>query len=146
MIGILMSVLAGASMSVQGVWNTRLSQKVGLFEANTIVQGTAFLLGLLAMFMFGKGNLRELTNISKLYWLGGVLGIVITVTVMLSIKDLSPTQAISIILISQLLVAAIIDAFGWFGSEQVPFTWNKYAGLILMIGGVILFKWQQGGA
>lgn len=146
MIGILMSVLAGASMSVQGVWNTRLSQKVGLFEANTIVQGTAFLLGLLAMFMFGKGNLRELTNTPKLYWLGGVLGIVITVTVMLSIKDLSPTQAISIILISQLLVAAIIDAFGWFGSERVPFTWNKYAGLILMIGGVILFKWQQGGA
>ena len=146
MIGILMSVLAGAAMSVQGVRNTSLSQKIGLFEANTIVQGTAFLLGVLAMFLFGKGNLRELTNTPKLYWLGGVLGIVITVTVMLSIKDLSPTQAISIILISQLLVAAVIDAFGWFGSEQVPFTWNKYVGLILMIAGVILFKWQQGGS
>ncbi len=144
MLGLLMSIIAGAAMSIQGVWNTRLSEKVGLFESNMFVQGTAFLLGLLIMFFFGKGNLKELGNTPKLYWLGGVLGIVITVTVMLSIKDLSPTYAISVILISQLLVAALIDAFGWFGSEQVPFLWNKYVGLLLMIGGVILFQWQKG--
>lgn len=131
-------------MSIQGVWNTRLSEKIGLFESNTLVQGTAFLLGLLVMFFFGKGNWRELSNTPKLYWLGGVLGIVITITVMLSIKNLSPTYAISVILISQLLVAALIDAFGWFGSEQVPFLWNKYVGLALMIGGVLLFQFKQG--
>ena len=144
MLGLLMSMIAGASMSIQGVWNTRLSEKIGLFESNVIVQGTAFVLGLLVMFFFGKGNFRELTNTPKLYWLGGALGIVITVTVMLSIKDLSPTYAISVILIAQLLVAALIDAFGLFGSEQVPFLWNKYVGLILMIGGVVLFQMKQG--
>ncbi len=144
MFGLLMSVIAGAAMSIQGVWNTRLSEKIGLFESNVMVQGTAFVLGLLVMFFFGKGNWRELSNTPKLYWLGGVLGIVITVTVMLSIKDLSPTYAISVILISQLLVAALIDAFGWFASEQVPFLWNKYVGLILMIGGVLLFQMKQG--
>lgn len=143
MLGLIMSIVAGAAMSIQGVWNTRLSEKIGLFESNVMVQGTAFLLGLLVMFFFGKGNWRELSNTPKLYWLGGVLGIVITVTVMLSIKNLSPTYAISVILISQLLVAALIDAFGLFGSEQVPFLWNKYVGLILMIGGVLLFQWNQ---
>ncbi len=144
MLGLLMSMIAGASMSIQGVWNTRLSEKIGLFESNAWVQGTAFVLGLLVMFFFGNGNFRELTNTPKLYWLGGALGIVITVTVMLSIKDLSPTYAISVILIAQLLVAALIDAFGLFGSEQVPFLWNKYVGLILMIGGVVLFQMKQG--
>lgn len=132
-------------MSVQGVLNTRLSSKIGLWESNVFVQGTAFLLGLLVLFFFGKGNFAELLKTPKTYWLGGALGLVITVTVMLSIKDLSPTHAISVILISQLLVAALIDAFGWFGSEQVPFTWNKYGGLALMIVGVILFQWQRGG-
>ena len=144
MLGLLMSIIAGAAMSIQGVWNTRLSEKIGLFESNVMVQGTAFVLGLLVMFFFGKGNWRELSNTPKLYWLGGVLGIVITVTVMLSIKDLSPTYAISVILISQLLVAALIDAFGLFGSEQVAFLWNKYVGLALMIGGVLLFQMKQG--
>ena len=44
------------------------------------------------------------------------------------------------ILIAQLLVAAIIDAFGWLGAERVAFHWNKFAGMALMIGGVVLFK------
>ena len=69
-----------------------------------------------------------------------MLGIVITVTVMLGIKSLGTTLAVSVILISQLLVAACIDAFGLMGSERLAFTWHKYAGLALMTGGMLLFK------
>lgn len=138
--GFLFSILAGAAMSVQGVLNTRLSDKIGLYESNAWVQGTAFVLSVIAVWLFGKGSFRELLQQPKIYLLGGALGILITVTVMLGIGQLSPTVAISTILISQLLVAALIDAFGWFGSEQVPFTWNKYAAMALMVGGVILFK------
>ena len=143
MLGIIMSIVAGAAMSFQGVFNTRLSEKIGLYESNTFVQGTAFLLALIAMWILGKGDFTQITQVNKVYWLGGVLGLIITITVMLSISNLSPTYAISIILISQLLVAAIIDAFGLFGSEKVSFDWNKYAGIALMIGSVILFKWQR---
>ena len=34
MLGFLMAALAGAAMSVQGVMNTRLSEKIGLLESN----------------------------------------------------------------------------------------------------------------
>jgi len=27
-------------------------------------------------------------------------------------------------------------------SEKIVFGWNKYIGLLLMIGGMILFKWK----
>ena len=90
----------------------------------------------------GKGSLREIANVNKLYLLGGVLGLVITVTVMLGIGKLSPTVAISVILISQLFVAALIDAFGLMDSEKIAFGWNKFVGMALMIGGVLLFKWK----
>lgn len=143
MLGILMSVIAGAAMSLQGVINTRLGEKIGLYESNTFVQGTAFLLAIITMFLLGKGNFADLLHVNKIYWLGGVLGLVITITVMLAIGHLSPTYAISIILISQLLVAAIIDAFALFGSEQIHFGWTKYTGIALMIVGVILFKWKS---
>ena len=138
--GFLFSILAGAAMSVQGVLNTRLSEKIGLYESNAWVQGTAFALSLLAVWLFGKGSFRELFQQPKVYLLGGALGVVITVTVMLGVGRLSPTVAISTILLAQLTVAALIDAFGWFGSEPVPFTWNKYLAMGLMAGGVILFK------
>lgn len=140
MLGVIFSAIAGAAMSFQGVINTRLGEKSGLLEANTFVQGTAFLLSLIAMLIFGNGSFKSVFEADKIYLTGGVLGLIITVTVMLSIRDLSPTVAISVILIVQLLVAACIDAFGFLGSEKVPFTWGKYAGLGAMLGGVLLFK------
>ena len=61
---------------------------------------------------------------------------------MLSIKGLSPTVGISTILLAQLTVAALIDAFGWLGAEKVPFTWHKYVGVGLMAAGVLLMKFK----
>ena len=140
LLGIVFSIAAGMAMSVQGVMNTRLGEGIGTMEANAFVQGTAFALALAVLMFWRQGSFSQLGQVSKLYWLGGVLGIVITVTVMLGIKSLGTTVAISIILMSQLLVAALIDAFGLMGSEKLAFTWHKYAGLALMTGGMLLFK------
>lgn len=141
--GILFSILAGAAMSVQGVIDSRLSDKIGLYESNLLVQGVAFALSAIVVLFFGNGNLGELRGVNKVYLLGGVIGILITITVMLAIKGLGPTVAVSVILISQLLVAAMIDAFGWFGTERASFDWQKYAGVALMVGGVLLFRWKR---
>lgn len=140
MLGFLFSVIAGAAMSVQGVMNTRLQEGIGLWEANAWVQGTAFGLSLIVMWIFGSGSLKALADVPRGYWLGGALGLVITVTVMLSIQGLNATVAISAILIAQLLVAALIDAFGWMGQERVAMGLRQYLGLALMLGGVVLFK------
>lgn len=142
MMGIISCIIAGAAMSVQGVMNTRLGEKIGLLESNAFVQGTAFVLAVIVAWIWGKGNIGAIGQTNKLYWLGGVLGMVITVTVMLGMGKTSPAVAVSVILVAQLLVAALIDAFGIMGTEKVPFLWNKYIGLALMIGGVLLFKWK----
>ena len=140
MLGVIFSIIAGAAMSFQGVMNTRLGDKVGLYEANAFVQFLGFLLSVVVMLILGNGDIKGIFNINKWYLLGGVLAIVITISVMLGIGNLSPTIAISIILISQLTVAAVIDAFGILGSEKIFLHWTKFIGLGLMIGGVVLFK------
>ncbi len=138
--GYIWSIIAGAAMSIQGVMNTRLGEKIGLYEANTFVQGTSFILSLLAMWFLGKGSFKPIIDVNKLYLFGGAIGLLITITVMLGMGKLSPAAAVSVILISQLLVAAIINAFGIMGTEKEAFGWNKYIGLALMIGGMLLFK------
>lgn len=140
--GIIFSIAAGMAMSIQGVMNTRLGEGIGNMEANAFVQGTAFLLSLLVLIFYRQGSFSELGQVNRLYWLGGLFGVIITVTVMLGIKNLGPTAAISVILISQLTAAAVIDAFGLMGIEKLAFTWSKYAGLALMTGGMLLFKWK----
>lgn len=143
MMGFILAIISGAAMSVQGVMNTRLGEKIGIYEANMYVQGTAFVLSLIVMFIFGNGDIREIAGVNKLYLFGGALGLIITLTVMRSVSSLNPTLAISIILIAQLITAAIIDALGLMESEKIVFDWTKYVGIALMIGGVILFKWQR---
>lgn len=143
MLGFLCALIAGAAMSIQGVMNTRLGEKVGVLETNALVQGVGFLLALVLVFFFGKGNIRLIGQSPWYTWLGGVIAPIITVTVMLSIKGLSPTVAISAILLAQLTVAALIDAFGWLGADKVPFTWHKYVGVGLMAAGVLLMKWKS---
>ena len=142
MLGFVYALVAGAAMSIQGVMNTRLGDKVGVLETNAFVQLVGFVLALGIAMIFGRGDIRQLPQAPWYSWLGGVIAPVITVTVMLAIAGLSPTVAISTILLSQLTVAALIDAFGLMGSEKLPFTWHKYVGIALMAAGVFLMKWK----
>ena len=140
MAGFLFSLLAGAAMSIQGVMNTRLGEKVGVLETNAFVQGVGFLLAVIIMWIFGKGDLMELPQAPWYAWLGGLLAPVITVTVMLGMGMLNPTLAVSTILIAQLGVAALIDSLALMGADRIPFTWQKLLGLALMCAGVVLMK------
>lgn len=140
MLGFICALIAGAAMSIQGVMNTRLGDKVGVLETNAYVQLTGFVLALIIAMIFGKGDIRRLPDAPWYAWLGGVLAPIITVTVMLSISGLSPTIAISTILLSQLTVAALIDAFGIMDAEKIAFTWQKLVGVVLMVCGVIMMK------
>lgn len=140
LLGVIFSIIAGVVMSVQGVMNTRLGEGIGNAEASAFVQATALAASLVLLAFRHNGSFSALGSVNKLYWLGGVLGLVITLTVMLGIKSLGTTFAISVILISQLAAAALIDALGLMGSEKAAFEWNKYLGLALMCGGVIVFK------
>ena len=143
MLGVIMCILSGAAMSLQGVFNTRLSEETGLLESNFIVQTIAFLLAAVSLF-WAKGSFGGVMGINKLYLGGGgVLAMVITLTVMLGIKNLSPAVAISIILISQLAAAECIDAFGWFDTEKAVFGLRKIIGLAVMIAGIVIFSWKK---
>ena len=65
--GFIFAIISGAAMSVQGVMNTRLGEKIGLYESNMFVQGTAFVLSLLVMWIWGDGNLRAVTEVNKVF-------------------------------------------------------------------------------
>lgn len=140
LLGIVFSILAGLLMSIQGVFNTRCSEKIGLWETNIIVQITGFIFTLIILLIVGNGDFKKITQVNKLYLLGGVIGVLIIYSVMRGISDLGPTYSISTILVAQLITAAVIDFFGLFGAEKLSFHFTKVVGVILMISGIIVFK------
>ena len=139
MIGILTALLSGALMSVQGVFNTQVTKATSLWVSTSFVQFTALLV-CLVIFADGK-SFMTLTQIpDKWTLLGGVIGAFITVTVIKSMNSLGPAKAAMLIVISQLIIAYVIELLGWFGVEKQPLTMRKVAGMAIAIIGVVIFE------
>lgn len=142
MIGILMALLSGALMSIQGVFNTEVTNNSSMWVSNGWVQLTAFLTCLAAWFFTGRQSPSGLFQIENKYMLlGGVIGAFITFTVIKSMSSLGPAKAVMIIVVAQLAVAYAIELFGMFGVDKTPFEWKKLLGMALAVAGIVIFKW-----
>lgn len=143
--GFLIACLSGALMSIQGVFNTGVTKETGSWITNCFVQLTAFLV-CLGFFLFtelGKVSVGDLFKVEHKYMLlGGVMGAFITLTVIKSMASLGPAKAILAIVITQVLVGYLIELFGLFGVEKVPFSMSKLIGILIAIVGIVVFKWE----
>jgi len=141
--GILFAIVAGIFISLQTVFNTRVSEKAGPWATTTFVLGLGFLTSLPFFIVIDDIPLWSIGNVNKLYLFGGVLGVVLVFSIMRGISLLGPAFSISIVLISQITTAVWIDTFGWFGFERLPLTPSKGIGLSLMVVGVVIFKFTN---
>ena len=143
MIGFLIALVSGALMSVQGVFNTKVTEASSMWAVNAFVQFTAFLVCIVAWLFADRTSFREVLAVEPKYFLlGGAMGAFITLTVIKSMDALGPAKAVMLIVISQLIIAYLIELFGLFGVEKQPFSWRKVLGALIAIGGFILFKWK----
>ena len=143
MIGILIALISGALMSIQGVFNTEVTKQTSLWVSNSWVQFSALIVCLIAWFFQGRESFGKLTSVNPKYiLLGGAIGAFITLTVIISMNNLGPAKAALLIVISQLIVAYLIELFGLFGVTKIDFSWTKLLGMALAVGGIVLFKWE----
>ena len=129
-------------MSIQGVFNTEVTKATSHWVSTSFVQLTALIVCLFAWAFTDRQSFLTLMEVpNKWTLLGGVIGAFITVTVVRSMADLGPARAAMLIVIAQLIVAWVIELFGWFGVERTAFEWRKLMGMGIAIIGVIVFKW-----
>lgn len=131
--GILVALISGALMSIQGVFNTEVTKQTSLWVSTGWVQLSAFAVCVLAWIFTGRDSIAALWQVENKYTLlGGVIGAFITITVIQSMGSLGPARAAMLIVISQLAVAYVIELFGLFGVEKVDFEWRRLLGLSLI--------------
>ena len=142
MIGFFIALLSGALMSIQGVFNTQVTKASSIWAANAFVQFTALLVCLGAWLCTDRSSFAAVLKVSPRYMLlGGAIGAFITYTVIKSMDSLGPARAVMLIVVAQLLVAYVIELFGWFGVQKQPWEWRKAVGMAVAIVGIIIFKW-----
>ena len=142
--GFIAALVSGALMSIQGVFNTEATKQTSLWVSTGWVQLSAFVVCVLAWFFTGRESIAALWQVDNKYTLlGGVIGAFITITVIQSMGSLGPAKAAMLIVISQLVVAYVIELFGMFGVDRASFEWKKLLGMALAIVGIVIFKWEQ---
>lgn len=142
--GLIAALVSGALMSIQGVFNTEVTKQTSLWVSTGWVQLSAFFVCVAAWMFTGRGSISALWQVENKYTLlGGVIGAFITVTVIQSMGALGPARAAMLIVVSQLLVAYVIELLGILGVEKAAFEWRKAVGMAMAVIGIIIFKWQK---
>lgn len=140
--GIVIALLSGALMSIQGVLNAEVTRQTSIWVSAGWAQLSAFAVCFLMWLLTGRHEIGGLWQVEPKYMLiGGVLGALITYTVIRSVASLGPARAVLLIVVCQLIVAYAIEIFGLFGVEQVPFQWRKVIGAVVAIVGIIIFRY-----
>ena len=143
MVGFFIALISGALMSIQGVFNTQVTRSSSIWVANVFVQLTALLVCLGAWLFADRTSFGTLLKVEPKYMLlGGAIGAFITYTVIKSMEMLGPARAVMLIVIAQLIVAYVIELLGLFGAEKQPLSMRKVIGMLIAIGGSVIFKWK----
>lgn len=140
---LLLALISGVLMAVQGSLNTALAKVMGLWETTFVVHvtGTLVLAVVLFAHRFGRGETVAFFQAPWYAYLGGVVGVFIIYLVAASIPRVGVANATTAIIVGQVLTAVAIDQLGAFGLAKTPCSWNQAAGLVfLAVGAKLLLK------
>ena len=127
--GIIVALISGLLMSVQGVMNTGVTKQTSLWVSAGFVQFSALIVCIIAWLITGRESISSLAKVSPKYMLlGGVIGAFITITVIESMKRLGPAKSVMLIVIMGIL-----------GTDKAKFYWGKVIGAAIAVTGVIIF-------
>lgn len=137
----LMVVLGGLLSGIQAPVNSALSKKIGNFEGalTSFFFGTAILA--VVVLVFGKGDLRGVLTVPKWQLVGGFLGAYFVTAMILAVPKIGVAAAIFAAIVGQMVMGIVIDNFGFFGVQRIPFDTYRLVGIILMtVSLLLIFK------
>jgi bacterial/archaeal transporter family-2 protein len=138
--GILFSIVAGVFITLQGVFNSKVSEVLSPWHTTTIVHLIGFIFAIIIYSFVRDGKTKGFREVPFVYVLGGMFGVPIVFGEMTAINLLGMSFAIAALLIAQLICAFLVDAKGLFGISKIQVTKQQIIGMIMMIAGVVIFK------
>jgi len=142
---IFVMLLAGFCLSIQGPVNARLRLALDspLFAATiSFLCGSFVLLAIMATGAFGGigTGLRGLQSAPPWAYLGGILGVVFVFGSIIAVPNVGVVVTLSAAILGQMLGSSLVDNFGWFGVNKIPFDPLRLLGIALLVTGVLLVQ------
>jgi transporter family-2 protein len=133
------ALVAGVAGSIQVVVNATLGRRIGVVDAAAFGAVVAMLVLVTATVFVRSGDgVAAAFKEPPWLWLGGVMGALIVTAIAYSPPRIGTFATIGIIVAGQLVMGALIDAFGLFGVERIPLDPARVTGLVLLAAGALL--------
>ncbi len=140
MIYLILPLIAGIAITLQGAFSSKMGNEVGFFETIVIIHFFGLVAAIIIYFFTPDKNISFITNIKPLYILAGTLGVIIIYTISKSISVNGVLITIMISVLIQMVSSKIIEHYGLFGVEQVPLDLKQVGAIVLMAIGVFLYQ------
>jgi bacterial/archaeal transporter family-2 protein len=89
--------------------------------------------------------MEKLNGTALWMWFGGVLGAFYVFTSIVAGPRIGAAVAVPLAIAGQVIVALMLDHFGWLGFPQSTISPLKLAGAAMVIGGVVLIAYAKQG-
>jgi transporter family-2 protein len=136
----MLAFAAGLSGAAQIAVQGRLGDRVGSIEAvaTAAVVGVTLALSALLVTRRSLSGVGDAISGPKWQLLGGVMSVVIVLGITVAGPRIGVVATTAFLIAAQFGLAAVIDRFGWFGVEQVAFSWPRALGIALLVIGAAL--------
>jgi bacterial/archaeal transporter family-2 protein len=135
---LLIAVVSGIAITLQGQFMGLMDKAFGTRESVFLTYGSGGLIAGVVMLIAGWSNLRQWTRVPWYAFSAGLLGLVIVGTIGYVVQRMGAGRAFTLIIASQLILAAAIDHFGLFGANARPLDLSRMIGLTAMLVSVWL--------
>lgn len=135
-----LALTAGFAGAVQVAVMGRFGGRIGPLEAlafSTLLTALITLVALAAVRRSLAGYEAAWAS-PRWMWLGAFMGALIVLAITVSAPRVGVVATTGLLIAGQLVMATLIDRFGWFGLERTPVSSARLVGLILLVLGAAL--------
>lgn len=140
---VLIPLIGGMFVSLQGTLNGNLGKKVGTIESTYLSFFTGTVLLTIVVIFLGDGNLFKITEAPAWQWICAIFGFIFIFVTAFSVPKIGVTATNATIVIGQLITSMVVDHFGWFNNEITPFTMKRFIGILLMVGALFFIYIEE---
>jgi transporter family-2 protein len=135
---LLVAIVSGVAITLQGQFMGLMDKAFGTRESVFLTYGSGGLIAAVVMLSAGWSNLRQWTRVPWYAFSAGLLGLVIVGTIGYVVQRMGAGRAFTLIIASQLTLAAAIDHYGLLGASARPLDLSRAVGLVGMLFSVWL--------
>jgi len=134
----IVAVVGGLAIGVQSFSAGILGARVGVMESVFIIHlGGLVLSAFILLFMRG-GNVAVWRTVPWYILIGGFYGVVILAAYSFAIPRIGLATTVTLAIIAQLILSAILDHYGFLGSVQHTLDWRRGLGMLVLFAGTWL--------